>query len=261
MYRIRDWNRHFETAESRKLKRMVWVPVPNKTDGEGYTALVDHPNGAAHLGAWYAILEAASKQNPRGSLPSGIPQTIGGICQSLSRISRLPSRIFEEVLPRLVEIGWLENQQDTATLAESAGVPGESAGVPGIHNKILHDNTEQDKEPFALSSAQPCLVRPDVPTFEDFWAVWWNKTAKVEAKKAWGPAAHRYGAAFLIAAVTTDRTRFESLEDWVWRSKIHAATWLRGSRWEDEVPPSVQARRLTPLEQLQKEAEIERHRA
>lgn len=145
-YRIRDWQRYFENAQSRKLKRLDWVAIPNKTDGEGYTALVDHPNGAAHLGAWYAIVEAASKQTPRGNLPAGIGHDSGGksqrisrICQSLGRMSRLPPKVFEEALPRLVDIGWIEavqddqvvtNQQTVRDLvAESANVSGESANV------------------------------------------------------------------------------------------------------------------------------------
>lgn len=142
--RIRDWDLHFENSSSRKLKRLDWVAVPNKTDGEGYTALVDHPNAAAHLGAWLAIVEVASKQAPsenRGNLPGGICHDIGGICRSLGRMSRLPAKVFEEALPRLIEIGWLEdvdatktesNQQNVRSLlAESADTLGESADVVG----------------------------------------------------------------------------------------------------------------------------------
>ena len=117
---IRDWDRHFENCSSRKLKRLDWVAIPNKTDSEGYTALVEHPNAAAHLGAWYAIVAAASKSEPRGTLPRGIPADIGGICRSLGRISRLPSEVFAEVLPRLIDIGWVEwNQRSTTTSADS----------------------------------------------------------------------------------------------------------------------------------------------
>jgi hypothetical protein len=34
-------------------------------DGDGYTELVDHDDGAAHLGAWCAIVQIASKCDPR----------------------------------------------------------------------------------------------------------------------------------------------------------------------------------------------------
>ena len=129
MLRIRDWDKHFENAASRKLHRLDWVAVPNKMDGSGYTALVDHPNGAAHLGAWYAIVEIASRQKPRGNLPD----PIGGICQCLGRISRLPADVFAEVLPRLLEIGWIEevslNQYSPNASAESPNASAESCVV------------------------------------------------------------------------------------------------------------------------------------
>ncbi|HXS94175.1 MAG TPA: hypothetical protein VN736_06180 [Candidatus Limnocylindrales bacterium] len=140
MLRIRDWDKHFENAASRKLKRLDWVAIPNKTCGEGYVALVDHENGAAHLGAWYAIVEAASKQSTRGILPAGIPPTLAGICRSLGRMSRLPADVFHEAIPRLLEIGWLEevvaNQQPAASSADSpttsADSPDASADSPAI---------------------------------------------------------------------------------------------------------------------------------
>ena len=127
MLRISDWDDIFENATSRKLKRLDWVAVPNKTDGQGYMELVDHPNGAAHLGAWYAIVEAASKQKTRGNLP-GISQDAGGICRALGKISQLPAEVFVEVIPRLLKIGWLEEIPENLTVREYAGTLGKSAG-------------------------------------------------------------------------------------------------------------------------------------
>lgn len=108
LYRIRDWDAHFENNKTRILKNMTWIPVKNRMDGDGYTLLVGHKNGAAHFGAWIAIAEIASRCHPRGTLvrEDGTPHTP----ESLWRVSRLPARIFAEVLPRLasVELGWLE---------------------------------------------------------------------------------------------------------------------------------------------------------
>jgi hypothetical protein len=183
--RIRNWDDNFENSASRKLKRLEWVSVPIKTDGEGYTALVDHPNAAAHLGAWYAIVEAAAKQTPkenRGRLPGGIPQTFGGICQSLSRMSRLPSTIFREVLPRLMEIGWIEECEPfhslTDIVAESAREVAESASTSaesGVTGKGREGKgiTPPTPAPFGAdsevsdvcsSTASQGLVRHDVST-------------------------------------------------------------------------------------------------
>ena len=60
-YLIRDWDEHFETSESKKVKVLGWVPIPNRT-GEGYYELVD-AHGAAGLGVWVAIVQAASRRH------------------------------------------------------------------------------------------------------------------------------------------------------------------------------------------------------
>lgn len=104
-YRIKNWDSLFENNRTRELKNLEWVPVPNRMDSEGYTALVDHPDAAAHLGAWTAILEIASRQKVRGTLPQGA----AGTAQALARMSRLPVLLFEVVLCRLVnELKWIE---------------------------------------------------------------------------------------------------------------------------------------------------------
>ncbi len=122
-YRIRDWNKHYENNRTRELKRMDWVPIPNRMDGLGYSTLVDHPNGAAHLGAWLAIVEIASRREERGTLPQEGAGLCGdGLAVALSRISRLPASLFLEVLPRLVEIGWVE------CFLQDGEIPQEGAG-------------------------------------------------------------------------------------------------------------------------------------
>jgi hypothetical protein len=112
-YRIKDWKKQYENHRTRELMQMNWVPIPNKMDGIGYTELVEHPNGAAHFGAWIAIVEIASRQDPRGTLPT----VRGSTSIALSRLSRFPVTLFEEVLPRLLspEIGWIEEIAATST--------------------------------------------------------------------------------------------------------------------------------------------------
>ena len=138
--RIRDWDKHFESAASRKLKRLEWIAIPNKTEGEGYMALVDHPDGAAHLGAWYAIVECASRQKIRGNLPPGLSRIDGGICQDISgicraigKISQLPSAVFEAVIPRLLQIGWIEEFECEVQDTRAQDRP--SNGVQPTENK------------------------------------------------------------------------------------------------------------------------------
>lgn len=128
--RVRDWDAIYENNRSRGYKRLNWVPIPNRMDGDGYTELVDHPGGAAHLGVWVAMVQVASRCEPRGVLmrDGGRPHDAA----SLARVTRLPAGIFDEAIPRLLgSIGWLESvsvdeiQQDTAGIPQDAAESGQ----------------------------------------------------------------------------------------------------------------------------------------
>lgn len=114
MLRIKDWER-YENSRTRQYDKLDWVPVPNTMDGDGYTALLDHKHGAAHLAAWYTLLAVASRR------PRGLRGTLLRDCgkphdaHSLSRMTRIPAAIYQEAIPRLLspEIGWLEEFQQT----------------------------------------------------------------------------------------------------------------------------------------------------
>ena len=145
--RIVKWDDIYENNRTRELKTMEWIPIPNKMDGDGYTELVDHPSGAAHFGIWIALVEIASKCKPRGTLIRSIPQEGAVTSQegavtshegatvflvphnsaTLSRICRLPRSLFDETIPRLKQIGWIEYVL-MSTLLRS--IPQEGAVIP-----------------------------------------------------------------------------------------------------------------------------------
>lgn len=129
MYRIVNWSENFENNRSRELKKLDWVPIPNKLGGDGYTELLDHENGAAHYGAWCAILLLASKCEIRGTLSrdGARPHDM----RSIARITRVPVTVIEEVIPRLIHIGWLEivdAQADEITAVTQ--IPQDDATIP-----------------------------------------------------------------------------------------------------------------------------------
>lgn len=123
---VKNWNSLFENNRTRELKKLDWVPLPNKFDGDGYTDLMSRKNGHELFAAWVLIVQVASKcGNPAGMCdgPEGRGKlTRDGVkphdSDSLSRITRAPKRIFEEAIPILLEIGWLEL------------IPQEGAGIP-----------------------------------------------------------------------------------------------------------------------------------
>ncbi len=137
--RVRDWDALYENNRTRGYKKLNWVPIPNRMDGDGYTELVDHTSGAAHLGAWIAIVQVASRCEPRGVLQrdGGRPHD----ADSLARMTRLPVEIFREVIPRLLDIKWLEISQGSdvalqgaaAIRQDAAEILQDTAGSNGAH--------------------------------------------------------------------------------------------------------------------------------
>lgn len=130
--RIAGWDEHFENNRTRELKVMRWVPLPNKFDGDGYTELVDHKNGAAHFGAWVALVQVASRCDPRGTLLRSCGKLHDPA--SLARITRIPKSTWEEALPRLVTLGWVtpsDISQEGAIISHPTDYGKEGNGMEG----------------------------------------------------------------------------------------------------------------------------------
>jgi hypothetical protein len=125
VYRIKDWDRHFENNRTKGLKALSWVPFPNKHDGDGYTELLDHPDGPQHYSAWVTMVQVASKCHPRGTLlrDGKIPHDP----PSLARKTHIPAVVFEGAIPRLLSIGWLERIDYDATTSD---IPHDAAAPP-----------------------------------------------------------------------------------------------------------------------------------
>lgn len=145
LYRIIDWGEVYENSVSRQRQQLHWVPMPNKHDSDGYTQLVDHPNGAAHYGCWVTIVEVASKCRPRGCLWRGGGPTADRQphdSASLARVTRLPEALFLEAIPRFLDpsIGWLE-VVDTET--EVVDTEGDSVG----DSHVTDDRQSADSRP------------------------------------------------------------------------------------------------------------------
>lgn len=65
--KIRDWNLHYENSITRRVRNILYVPVPNK-QGLGYHKLMHAKDGLMIYGAWTALLLLASRCTPRGDL-------------------------------------------------------------------------------------------------------------------------------------------------------------------------------------------------
>jgi hypothetical protein len=124
IYRIKDWDRFFETAVSRKLEHPYWVSVPTKQHGMGLTRILAEPDGTSIFGIWILIVEAVSQARlPRlGYLTddgqeSGYPWTP----EDLAHRWRRPVSEMERALIVLAssKVNWIEAIHVLATVPHS----------------------------------------------------------------------------------------------------------------------------------------------
>ena len=122
LYSIRRWNELFENNRSRELKELKWTVVPNRHDGETYTQLITHKNGALMFAAWVLILQVASKCSPRGTLVRGNGTPLDAVALSVK--TRAPLEWFEMTLE------WLEKNSDWLESSMISAIPHMGAGIP-----------------------------------------------------------------------------------------------------------------------------------
>ena len=146
-YRIVEWEKHYETSETKrgKIKRMSWVAFTNKHDGEGLARLMAHKRrGVEYFGAFILMVEVASKCEPRGLLvrDDGTPHTP----ESLSAKTRAASQSFKSAIPKLIDAGWIEDlagQEDAETSGAVRSRP-ENSAYPTLPDPTLPDPTLPD---------------------------------------------------------------------------------------------------------------------
>lgn len=271
MLRIRNWCANFETHESRKLKRLDWVSVPNDLLDLQYRLLVDHPDGAAHFAAWIVIVEIASTCKVRGTLQEG---GVSLSTRHLSLKSGLPLTLFEAAIPRLMDTGWLEEIPDAGEL--SAVMSGENPGGPadfkqdaGKSSAYIDTNTYKDSKPICASRDAPDEVGSissiDAPPFETtepelfpvesaepkkpaksvdglsaeqegwfsrWWEAFWTRKGKKKARQLFARKVKTVGLFEEILAATKQQAPVEFSKDPQYR--CHPSTYLSQERWADE---------------------------
>lgn len=149
--KIADWDELYENSRTRDMKRMQWVPVPCKFDGDGYTELVaGHKNGPAHYSAWMGFLLAAGRCETRGTLvrSGGRPHDTA----SISAMTKIPKSLLDEALPRLIQIGWI--------VSEVTNEPQANCGQPAVKPQSDHSLPARSR-----TRAPASVPFPSVPFF------------------------------------------------------------------------------------------------
>jgi len=178
VYRVKDWEEHFENNRTKAMKEMRWIPVPNTHDGDGYTSLIDHENGASYLGCWLAILQVASKCHPRGTLLRDNAKPHDSA--SISRITRLPKVIIEETIERLCsdDVSWLQVVDSKVVASgcqEGAGSTSGSCAEVTMEGNGIEGNG---------------IDKHDLDLFEKCWAEYGRVGSKKKAKEYWQKLSH-----------------------------------------------------------------------
>lgn len=140
MWRIKNWDQHFENNKSREVVDARWVPMTNKQDGDGYLSLISSTDGYACYGAFVAIVLLASKCKPRGDLRQS-----NGVAHSIETIARkvhFPAALIQKTITRCCDpsVDWIEvvSDQEDGLFAQptkkaleclSEGHKGESASA------------------------------------------------------------------------------------------------------------------------------------
>lgn len=136
LYSIRDWQTHFECAQSKKVTGpLSWFPMPTKHDGLSFRRIMARTDGPTIYTAWVLLLAVAAKCPVRGRLAD----TDGPLTPAdLELKTGCKSGVFEAALNVLAskEIGWV-----LVAEWESNG-----SKLP------LQDRTEQDKDCCAVSA-------------------------------------------------------------------------------------------------------------
>lgn len=152
-YEIKDWNRIFENAESRKYKKLNWVPVPNKWDGLGFSRLRKHKNFVVAYCGWSLIVQIASKMPQRGILVTADGWELSPV--DMADLTGCPEDVFSKALEVLCtpEIGWII-RKDSENLPVSPETAGESPSVSG-DSSVEQNRTEREQKEGEKSASAP----------------------------------------------------------------------------------------------------------
>lgn len=113
-YRVRDWDLHFETSDSRRRKHaLTWIGIPTKHDGRGFNRLRRQSDWPALYGAWVLIVAIAAKCPARGVLADQDgPFTAIDIADKVGLPDDLVQRCLDVLTSPELGVNWLEITAD-----------------------------------------------------------------------------------------------------------------------------------------------------
>ena len=161
-YRVSNWQKHYENAESRKYKRLGWVLQPNCFDSKGFRRLMRHPEGTTIYGAFRMIVALVSRQ-PRERRDGWLIDDDGALTPlDLADKTGAPEYVFTQAIEVLSgkDIGWIELCDIPESISGSLRKPTEISGL----NRSEPIRTEQIRpKPVPVRSTAPGPSLPSHP--------------------------------------------------------------------------------------------------
>ena len=256
LYKIKDWEKHFENYESKRYQTLKWVAIPNKHDGKGFRRIASLPNCERVLCGWYLMLELASKMPKRGILADDDgPLTP----EDMALKTGFPVDCFRDAITSLIspQIGWMIEETRNNPAADlpqtcnnpAADLPQTCNNLPtnvSLHNITVHRSTEEDintHAPGTLPPPKPAKLNGIAPEFEKFWAIYPKHQNKYEAERAFIEVRAMDHMPEIQRALAW-QCKLKQWTDGGGRFIPEAKTWLLKKRWEDEnQDPAVLARK------------------
>ena len=229
LYRVRDWDRHFENNKSRERDVCAWCPIPNKQDGLGYGRLIRMRDGEAMYGAFMAVVLVASKQKrPRAGWltdtgrADGVPYDADAL--SIKTQARAPIIARMLTACSAESIGWIETLVD---------------GAPQVPTKCpsaaLEEKGREEKEGKGKEGKGKEGKASD-PRFEVWYETYFRKEKRLQAEAAWKSLTEpqKCKAIMVVAAWCRWKAKADDRSYWPM-----PASWLNGHRFDDVIPPEL----------------------
>lgn len=236
IYRVKQWDEHFEGAKSREYNNKTSCQMPTK-HGLGYRKLVRHKHGAALFGAWCALIQVLSKQpKPREGYLTETGESSGRpySAEDLELLTDIPASHFTELLQVASSeaVGWLEiphgyHADTTRILQETDKEP--RGGI----DSDLDSNSDSDSN----SNSQNAPAGAEggyTPDFIKFWKAYPRKVNKMASFKEWKKAKRKPPVDEIIAKVEEWKDSPQWMKDGG-AYIVHPERFIKNRRWEDTV--------------------------
>lgn len=227
--------------------RIVWIMFLAAMDEDGVVHMATTRNVAARANVTQAEAEAAierlqapdeasSNQTNGGRrierFPGGWLVVNAGIYRDMATRLQARARTAERVRKHRARDG---NEGDGVTLG-NAPVTVSNAAVTVSNDRVTTSEAYTEADTDTRSPiAREKTARSPREGFEEFWRQYPRKVARQAALKAWS----RIGGWVTTAEIMAGLDRAMRSEQWLrdgGQYVPHAATWLNGGRWADDLP-------------------------